>query len=93
LERQFNDLAAVRTQLRKLKDDLAIARRLEWIRDGVYGVLAEKGAEHLLRGPPLPHTNPPPTLNVELHQDGAVKIESAPPPTNAPAPTNAPVNK
>ena len=30
---------------------------------------------------------------VELHQDGAVKIESAAPPTNAPAPTNSPVNK
>ena len=92
LERQFNDLAAVRTQLRKLKDDLAIARRLQWIRDGVYGVLAEKGAERLMRGPPMPHTNPVPSLNVELHPDGAVKVEALPAPTNAP-PLNAPPAK
>jgi chromosome segregation ATPase len=86
LERQFNDLVAVRDQLRKLKEDVAIARRLEWIRDGVYGVLAERGAERLMRGPPVPPTNAPPQLNVEIHQDGGVKIEALPAITNAPAP-------
>jgi len=32
LERQFNDLALLRDQIRKLKDELSIASRLEWIR-------------------------------------------------------------
>src|SRR5258706_15909096 len=30
LERQFNDLSALRTQVSKLKEELSIARRLEW---------------------------------------------------------------
>ena len=31
LERKFNDLAVLRDQVRKLRDELSIARRLEWI--------------------------------------------------------------
>ncbi len=37
LERRFNDLAALRTQMRKLQDEYAVARRVDWMRRGVYG--------------------------------------------------------
>ena len=48
LERKFNDLAVLRDQVRKLRDELSIARRLEWIRRGLYG--SAKGAEKLQKG-------------------------------------------
>ena len=80
LERQFNDLAVLKTQVSKLKDELSIARRLEWIRMGIYGMQNVKGAEKLLS------TNWAATdgkfdLNVELKQDGGANI--------VPAKTNA----
>src|SRR6266511_250460 len=85
LERKFNDLAVLRDQVRKLRDELSIARRLEWIRRGLYG--SEKGAEKLQKGLASagPQTNY--DLNVEIKQSGATKILS--PSTNAPS-TNAP---
>ena len=88
LEKQFNDLAVLREQVNKLKDELSIARRVEWIRRGIYGVTAQKGAEALIKPVPPPSaagTNV--NLNVELKQSGGVKIQSG---TNAPAATNAP---
>ena len=49
LEKQFNDLAGMlREQVRKLKDELSISKRLDWIRRGLYGSL--KGAEKLQEG-------------------------------------------
>ena len=85
LERKFNDLAMLRDQVRKLRDELSIARRLEWIRRGLYG--SEKGAEKLQKGLASagPQTNY--DLNVEIKQSGGAKIVS--PSTNAPA-TNVP---
>jgi len=85
LERQFNDLSLLRTQVAKLKDELSIARRLEWIRMGIYGTQEKKGAELLmaptLTGAPRPAYN----LNVELKQDGATTVI-----TNTPGgPTNS----
>ena len=87
LERQFNDLAVLREQVKKLKDDLSIARRLEWIRRGLYGNIL-KGAERLQKGftPPVPSTNY--DLNVELNRDGSVKV--APPSTNGVPPVKTP---
>jgi chromosome segregation ATPase len=85
LERQFNDLALLKTQVSKLKEELSIARRLEWIRMGIYGQQTQKGAEKLLTSAnqsvaAKSNFN----LNVELRQDsGAVVV---PPKTNAPAP-------
>jgi len=75
LERQFNDLAALRTQVAKLKEELSIARRLEWIRLGIYGASEKKGAERLMAGsqPSAPKTNNF-NLNVELKQDGGAKV-------------------
>ncbi|MEO7298146.1 MAG: hypothetical protein ABI042_06160 [Verrucomicrobiota bacterium] len=89
LEKQFNDLVVLREQVNKLKDELSIARRLEWIRRGLYGTLNQKGAEALTKPAQAP-TAPPRTnadLNVELKQSGGVKIQAG---TNAPAATNAP---
>ena len=62
-------------------DELSIARRLEWIRRGLYG--SEKGAEKLQKGLASagPQTNY--DLNVEIKQSGGAKIVS--PSTNAPA--------
>src|SRR6266545_4356373 len=80
LERKFNDLAVLRDQVRKLRDELSIARRLEWIRRGLYG--SEKGAEKLQKGLAGPQTNY--DLNVEIKQSGGAKIAS--PATNTPVP-------
>jgi DNA repair exonuclease SbcCD ATPase subunit len=74
LERQFNDLAALRSQVAKLKEELSIARRLEWIRLGIYGASEKKGAEKLMAGStPQPKTNNF-NLNVELKQDGGAQV-------------------
>jgi len=73
LERQFNDLSVLRTQVAKLKEELSIARRLEWIRMGIYGMQAQKGAERLMAGQvPSPASNF--NLQVELKQDGGAVI-------------------
>ncbi|HZM03400.1 MAG TPA: hypothetical protein VFC44_10270, partial [Candidatus Saccharimonadales bacterium] len=85
LEKKFNDLAVLREQVHKLKEELSIARRLDWIRRGIYETFNQKGGERLIHPVhPLPATNNP-SLNVELRQDGGVKIQ-------APAPS-APTNK
>lgn len=87
LERRFNDLAALRDQVRKLKEDLSIARRIDLIRRGLYGS-DKKGAQVLNAGirtatPPTPGTNLP--VKAELGTDGSVKI-TAPAPAPAPVP-------
>jgi hypothetical protein len=82
LERKFNDLAALKDQVHKLKEELSIARRLDWIRRGIYETMDERGAQRLAHPvyPAPASTNS--TLNVEIRQSGGVKIE-------APAPTNS----
>ncbi len=89
LERQFNDLTILRAQVAKLKEDMTIARRLDWIRRGLFASSEQKGAQKLLSGipvPRLPGKAPKPNfdLNVEVSSDGSVKV--VPPGTNAPAP-------
>ena len=80
LEKKFNDLAALKEQIHTLREELSIARRLDWIRRGIYETFNQKGAERLLHpAGPLP-VNTNWSLNVELRQNGGVKIE-APPPT------------
>src|SRR5258705_3205176 len=57
LERQFNDLSVLRAQVAKLKEELTVARRLEWLRMGIYGMQDKKGAELLMaKGGPTPKT-------------------------------------
>jgi chromosome segregation ATPase len=83
LEDQLSNLAFLKDQVKRLKDDLAIARRLDWIRRGIYDAIGEKGGERLIHPQP---SLPPPTnqaLDVEIRQNGGVKIN--PPSTNAPS--------
>jgi len=91
LERQFNDLKVLRAQVAKLKEELTIARRLDWIRRGLFASTDEKGASKLMQAsassqPKAPKTNY--DLNVEVSSDGSVKV--IPPLTNSPAVTNPP---
>lgn len=84
LEKQFNDLAVLREQVRRLKEELSIARRLEWIRRGIYGAQGQKGAEALVRpSTPARAESASPDLEVEIKQSGDVTIQGG---TNAPAP-------
>jgi predicted RNase H-like nuclease (RuvC/YqgF family) len=89
LEHKFNDLAEVRTQVRKLRDDLLIARRLAWMRAGIDPTKPLKGGQLLMQRSP-PATNAAPAagsslynLNVEVGSDGSVHV--IPPLTNAPS--------
>lgn len=89
LERQFNDLAVLRAQVSKLKEELSIARRLEWIRKGLFAADEQKGAQKLMNlrnnsQPAATNTNAY-DLNVEVNSDGSVKVIA--PLTNAPAAT------
>ncbi len=86
LERQFNDLAVLRAQVGKLKEELAIARRLEFIRLNLFGVTAKGGATKLMT-PPKPPSAPGTNydLNVEVRDKGGARVVS---PTNA-APTRS----
>jgi len=86
LERQFNDLAVLREQVKKLRDELSIARRIEWIRRGLYGSNT-KGGERLMRGSTPERSGTNYDLNAEIHQDGSARIV---PGTNQPAATPAP---
>lgn len=84
LEKKFNDLAALREQVHKLKEELSIARRLDWIRKGLYDAFAQKGAERQITPRPEPaaaNTG----LNVELKTDGTSTI-STPAPQGSDAP-------
>ena len=86
LERQFNDLAVLRAQVSKLKEELNIARRIEWIRQGLFANSESKGAQKLMTGLPTPKPVAKPNydLNVEVSSDGSVKV--VPPVTNSPSP-------
>jgi chromosome segregation ATPase len=87
LERQFNDLVLVRAQVAKLREELNVSRRLEWIRKGLFASDEQKGAQKLMQkslAPVPPETKGRYDLNVEVNADGSVRV--IPPATNAPAP-------
>jgi chromosome segregation ATPase len=92
LERQFNDLTVLRAQVAKVKEELNIARRLDWIRQGLYANADQKGAQRLMQGGPTPQAKaaarPNYDLNVEVGSDGSVHV--IPPPTNSAAGGSAP---
>ncbi len=91
LERQFNDLTVLRAQVSKLKSELSIARRLEWIRSGLFASTEQRGAQKLMEGTTYARVKAPKTvydLNVEVGADGSVRV--IPPLTNRPAATNPP---
>ncbi len=85
LERQFNDITILRGQVAKLKEELTIARRLDWIRMGLFASGEQKGAQKLVEGinplrllsrAPKPNYD----LNVEVGSDGTVKVVPPPKP-------------
>jgi chromosome segregation ATPase len=83
MEKRFNSIADVRDQLRKLKIEAAVARRLDVVRREMYASFADKPGEPLVHTPPpagLPETG---GANVELRESGGSKIQ-IPPSTNAP---------
>lgn len=85
IERQFNDLSVLRAQLNKLRNELTISRRIEWIRRGLTGTgSGRKGAELLKSGFQTPTTQTNYNLNVEINQSGGVKILELPPSISPP---------
>ena len=96
LERQFNDLAVLREQVRKLKEELSISRRIEWIKRGLYGAATQKGAERLQAGSkPIQSSTTNQDLNVEISRQGGARIvpsdkSAGTAATNAPVPTVPP---
>jgi chromosome segregation ATPase len=79
LERQFNDISALRAKLKELKEEMNIARRIDWMRKGLANAADQKGAEQLMQKTLLSGTTPPPRppnydLNVEIGVDGTRRI-------------------
>ncbi len=88
LERKFNNLTQVRAQVRKLRDDLLVARRLQWMREGTEPGQQRKGAQVLMARGSVTNRMAGPAhydLNVEVSSDGSVQV--VPTMTNAPAAT------
>jgi len=83
MEKKFNDITAVREQLRKLKTEAAIARRLDWMRRGMDASFIQKGSELLMQHSPPAAGAANSGTDVEVRQSGGVKIQT-PVPTNAP---------
>jgi len=77
LQRQFNDLAQLRQQMRKLRAEQSVSRRLEWARRGSDANL--KGGE-LLQKRLASVTRPPSDyrLDVEVRRDGAMGVGAKP---------------
>ncbi len=90
LEHKFNDIDEVRTQVKKLRDEMFVARRLQWMKNDNSG---KKGAELLMQKNTATATTgtatnakPDYNLNVEVGSDGSVKvIPPLVPATNTPA--------
>jgi len=94
LERQLNDLEVLKTQIKKLKTELAISKRLDWIRRGILGADEMKGATRQMQTArkSAEPSEPKPEesiydLNVEILEDGSVRVLT--PTTNAPAGNSA----
>jgi chromosome segregation ATPase len=85
IEHRFNDVNELRQQVKKIKTDLFVARRLQFMKNDN----SQKKGSQLLMERSVPVTNAPAPgygLNVEIGSDGSVKV--IPPlgaPTNAPA--------
>jgi len=78
LERKLNDLEYLRAQVKKLREELNIARRLNWIRKGLFADTERKGAEKLVTGlkeaPAVTKKEPQYDLNVEIGSDGTIHV-------------------
>ena len=96
LERQFNDIVELRKQVSRLREELSIARRIEWLKKGIFGFSDMKGGQMLLpnvKTTPSKATNATGTnfgLQAELRSDGSATI-STPKVPATPATPAAPV--
>ena len=100
LEHKFNDLNDVRSQVRKLREELLAARRLEWMREGTDPTMQTKGAQLLMQHTPAapaasaakssPSRNSLFDLDVEIGSDGSVHVTPAT--NNATGATNPPAH-
>lgn len=101
LERQFNDIVELRKQVSRLREELSIARRIEWLKKGIFGFSETKGGQLLAQQPTKTSgiaTNskagPAGTnfgLQAELRSDGSATISTPKvTPQAAPAATPAP---
>jgi hypothetical protein len=95
LEHRFNDIDELRAQVKRIKDEMFVARRLELMK---YDNGNKKGGEMLMNHNmwmPNPNLHQPPpssyNLNVEIGSDGSVRVIPPLGNTNAPA-TNAPAH-
>jgi chromosome segregation ATPase len=90
LEHRFNDVDELRAQVKRLKDEMFVARRVQLMKNDVG---TKKGAQLLMmRTLPAPSATPPPKvptshydLNVEIGSDGSVKVIPPLGHTNSPA--------
>ena len=98
LEHRFNDIDELRAQVKRIKDEMFVARRLELMK---YDNGNKKGGELLMNHNmwmPSPNLHQAPAtpsydLNVEIGSDGSVKVIPPMGRTNAPAGgTNAPAH-
>ena len=79
LEHRFSDLNEVRAQVKKLKDEMFVARRLQWMKNDTGN---KKGAELLMQknspsssaSSATNKTPPNYDLNVEVGSDGSVRV-------------------
>jgi predicted nuclease with TOPRIM domain len=88
LEKKFNDLEVLRAQIKQLKEELVVARRVDWVRRGLWSDPSVKGGEKLMQKGNLLAAPPPATnydLTVEVHSDGSARVVPPAPATNAPA--------
>jgi chromosome segregation ATPase len=75
MERQMNDLAFLREQVKQLKQELSVAKRLEWIRRGIYGAGEIKKPGQLMNeGFTRPAPTPSYSLDVEIKREGGVSV-------------------
>jgi len=94
MERKMNDLTFLREQISTIKSDQAVARRVDWMRRGIF--MDERKPATLLKDNLQPLTSAKPTktkgsqLNVEVHRDGTVTIKA---PAAAPKPAESGVDK
>lgn len=79
LERQFNNLAVMRAKVSKLKEEMAISRRLEFMRLNLSGVTTKGGAQRLMTPPAKQLAG---AINydllVQINQNAAVPKDTAP---------------
>ena len=79
LETKFNNLETVRAQVKKLKEDAFVARRLQWLQAGTDPSMQLKGAQmQMRRVPPALAAPPRYDLNVEVGSDGTIRVISEP---------------